>query len=213
MNFFVIADSRRCIGCFACQAACVENHRKVGLQAYPRLIVTITPDGAMPVQCRQCEDAPCAVVCPVKAIVVKDNSVQLNEGLCIGCKMCGLACPFGVIISGGTPVPTYGFNTGQYSYINTPYQSEPMHLREMNQQDVLSLLAWHIGQKKVAIKCDLCFFDDEGPACIRACPHKALSLIEGKIDDITGRVKRMKAIARVRRTGTLHTMSAHQGED
>jgi hydrogenase-4 component A len=197
MNWFVIADSRRCIGCFACQAACVENHRNVGLQAFPRLIVTNTPEGTMPVQCRQCEDSPCRIVCPVKAITLKDNSIQLNESLCIGCKMCGLACPFGVILSGGTPVPVYGFNTGQYSYVNTPYQSEPMHLREMNQQDVLSLLAWHIGQKKVAVKCDLCYFDEKGPACVRACPHKALSLIDVKTDEEAVRIERMKTPAGV----------------
>ena len=213
MNSFVIADPRRCIGCFACQAACVENHRRMGLQAYPRLIVTHTPDGTMPVQCRQCEDAPCRVVCPVKAIVIKDNSIQLNESLCIGCKMCGLVCPFGVILPGGTPVPIYGFNIGQYSYVNTPYQSEPMRLREMDQQDFISLLGWHVGQKKVAIKCDLCFFDEEGPACIRACPHKALSLVDEKMKGPAGRVDRMKAVARVRQTPVTRSASATEGED
>ncbi len=167
----------------------------------------------MPVQCRECEDAPCAVVCPVKAIVSKDGAIQLNEALCIGCKMCGLACPFGVIFPGGTPLPTYGFNIGQYSYINNPYQSESMHLREMNQQDVLSLLAWHVGQKNVAIKCDLCFFDPEGPACIRACPHKALSLIDEKTHENPGTVNRMKAVASVRQALTPQDISTQPGED
>jgi Fe-S-cluster-containing hydrogenase component 2 len=127
--------------------------------------------------------------------------------------MCGLACPFGVIISGGTPIPAYGFNTSQYSYINTPYQSEPMHLREMDQENVISLLVWHIGQKKVAIKCDLCFFDREGPACVRACPHRALSLIDGKIDDHSGRIKQMKTVARIRRDEIPQSKPANQGED
>jgi hydrogenase-4 component A len=213
VNRFVIADTRRCIGCFACQAACVENHRRVGLQAYPRLFVTNTPGGTMPVQCRQCEDPPCAVVCPVKAIVLKDKSVQLNETVCIGCKMCGLACPFGVILPGGTPVPTYAFSIGQYSYMNTPYQSEPMHLREMDQVDFLSLLSWHIGQKKVAVKCDLCFFDEEGPACVRACPHKALSLIDEKTHGDPDGVNRMKAVASVRQTLPQQGIYTQPGED
>jgi hydrogenase-4 component A len=213
MNCFVIADSRRCIGCFACQAACVENHRRVGFQAYPRLIVTNELDGTMPVQCRHCEDAPCAVVCPVKAIVLKDNSIQLNESLCIGCKMCGLACPFGVILPGGTPVPTLGFNIGQYSYVNTPYQSDPMHLREMNAQDFLSLLGWHIGQKKVAVKCDLCYFDEEGPACIRVCPHKALSLIEEETDENAERVSRIKEAASIKENGSSKAALSGRGED
>src|SRR5512136_2237893 len=213
MNSFVIADSRRCIGCFACQAACVENHRRVGLQAYPRLIVSYTPGGTMPVQCRQCEDAPCATVCPVKAIVIQLNTVQLNETVCIGCKMCGLACPFGVILPGGTPIPSYAFNSAQYSYVNNPYQAEPMHLREMDPENVLSLLSWHIGQKKVAVKCDLCFFDAEGPACVRACPHKALRLVDGKSNGDAGQVERLKAVARVRAEVTPAQVLMPRGED
>ena len=213
MNRFVLADSRRCIGCFACQGACVENHRKVGLQAYPRLMVTYTPDGTMPLQCRQCEDAPCGVVCPVKAIVSQNNSIRLNENLCIGCKMCGLACPFGVVLPGGTPIPSYGFNIGQYSYINTPYQSAPMHLREMDEQGFPSLLAWQVGQPKVAVKCDLCYFDQEGPACVRACPHKALSLIDDKTRDTSDRIPRIKAASDVRQTIGGRPAAAVQGED
>ncbi|HEX8992155.1 MAG TPA: 4Fe-4S dicluster domain-containing protein [Anaerolineales bacterium] len=213
MNCFVIADSRRCIGCYACQAACVENHRRVGLQAYPRLIVSYTAEGTMPVQCRQCEQAPCATVCPVKALVVRANTVQLNEGLCIGCKMCGLACPFGVILPAGTPIPAHGFNAGQYSYVNTPYQSEPMHLREMDPQNVLSLLAWNIGQKKVAVKCDLCYFDEQGPACVRACPHKALRLVDANDPKEAARVQQMKASPRVREELPSEAVFARQGDD
>ena len=168
MNGFVVADPRCCIGCFACQAACVETHRKVGLQAYPRLIVTHTPYGTMPLQCHPCDYAACVAVCPVRALTYKDNSVQLNETVCIGCKMCGLACPFGAIIPGGTPVPNFEFNGGQYMYVNTPYQSDPMYLREMDNQEHLSILAWSIGQKTVAIKCDKCFFNKDGPACVIA---------------------------------------------
>ena len=193
MNGFVVADSRRCIGCFACQAACVESHRRVGLQAYPRLIVTHTAYGTMPLQCHQCDYAPCVAVCPVRALTYKDNTVQLNETVCIGCKLCGLACPFGAIIPGGTPVPHLEFNAGQYMYLNTPYQSDPMYLREMDSQQGLSILAWSIGQKTVAIKCDKCFFSKDGPACIIACPHKALSLVDGQGDEAAAFARQIKA--------------------
>jgi hydrogenase-4 component A len=148
----------------------------------------------------------------VKAIVVRLNTVQLNETVCIGCKMCGLACPFGVILPGGTPIPSYGFNNGQYSYVNSPYQAEPMHLREMNQEDVLSLLSWQIGQKKVAVKCDLCFFDPAGPACVRACPHKALRLVDARSNAETRRVDKMKAVARVRDELASSPASVQRGE-
>lgn len=56
----------------------------------------------MPVQCRHCEDAPCLKVCPVQAISQVDGAVQLNEGLCIGCNLCAVACPFGAIGSSGS---------------------------------------------------------------------------------------------------------------
>ena len=92
--------------------------------------------------------------------------------------MCGLACPFGAIIPGGTPIPNLEFNPGQYLYINTPYQSGPMYLREIEMQERFSFLAWSIGQKTVAVKCDLCYFSEDGPACVIACPHKALSLVD-----------------------------------
>lgn len=167
----------------------------------------------MPVQCRQCEDAPCAVVCPVRAITFGDNSIRLNESLCIGCKMCGLACPFGVVLPGGTPLPSHGFNIGQYSYTSNPYQSEPMHLREMNHEELLSLLAWNLGQKKVAIKCDLCYFDEQGPACVRACPHKALSLIGSEAHPEASRVGEIKAIAKVRQALPRSAVPARHGDD
>lgn len=213
MNRFVIADSRRCVACFACQAACVENHLRMGLQAYPRLIVTYTPEGAMPLQCRQCDRPACMTVCPVKAINLRNGSVVLNETVCIGCKMCGLACPFGVILTGGTPVPVYGFNLGQYSYINDPYQSAPMRLRELDQPNFLSLLTWHIGQKKVAVKCDLCYFDAQGPACVRACPHKALSLTDPQGEDETARGWRIKTPAPVKEELTPDNLVQQEGGD
>ncbi len=195
MNRFVIADPRRCIGCYACIAGCVENHRQAGLQAYPRLYVTHTREGTMPIQCRQCEEPSCMAVCPVGCFSFKDRSVRLNESLCIGCKLCALACPFGAIIPGGTPVPALELNIGQYTYVNTPFQAEPMYLRELGLRERLSLLNWAIGQKTVAVKCDLCYFSADGPACVIACPHKALSLLDEDSGYSEEQLEQMKAAA------------------
>ena len=195
MNSFVIADPKRCIGCYACVAGCVESHHEAGLQAYPRLYIVHTlPAGTMPIQCRHCEEPACAAVCPVKAITCHDNSVALNESLCIGCKMCALACPFGAIIPGGTPIPKFEFNVGQYTYINVPDEVAPMYLREFAIYDRLSILNWNIGQKTVAVKCDLCYFNEDGPACIRACPHKTLSLVDEQTALPASFVEQIKAV-------------------
>jgi hydrogenase-4 component A len=177
-------------------AGCVESHQEVGLQAYPRLhVVRTQPAGTMPVQCRHCEEPACAAVCPVNAIICVGDSIQLNESLCIGCKMCALACPFGAIIPGGTPVPAFGFNVGQYAYLNTPYEPDSMYLREFATNDRLSLLSWGIGQKTVAVKCDLCYFREEGPTCVRVCPHNALSLAGGAADRSPELIERVRAVA------------------
>ena len=105
MNRFVIADSTLCIGCHTCEAACSETHRQHGLQSMPRLRVMLNEKESAPQLCHHCEDAPCAVVCPVNAITRVDGAVQLNESLCVSCKLCGIACPFGAIeFSGSRPL-------------------------------------------------------------------------------------------------------------
>jgi hydrogenase-4 component A len=110
--------------------------------------------------------------------------------------MCAIACPFGAIIPGGTPTPKIDFNVGQYTYVNTPYQADPMYLREFAVQERLSLLNWNIGQKTVAVKCDLCYFREEGPACVIACPHKALSLMGERTDEPQTFVEKAKTVAK-----------------
>ncbi|HCA1155208.1 TPA: 4Fe-4S binding protein, partial [Klebsiella oxytoca] len=105
MNRFVIADSTVCIGCRTCEAACAETHRQQGLQAMPRLRLMRNEKESAPQMCHHCEDAPCAAVCPVNAINRVDGAVQLNESLCVSCKLCGIACPFGAIeFSGSRPL-------------------------------------------------------------------------------------------------------------
>lgn len=175
-NRFVIANPDRCLGCYTCMAACAVNHHKEGLQAYPRLFVTYSQTGTMPVQCHHCEDAPCALICPVKAIEIKDQMVKLNEGLCIGCKMCALACPFGAVTIYGAPPPSV--------------EEEPVRL-------LPPLLAWIAGQKTIGIKCDLCHFSERGPECVQVCPTKALRLIEGEEIERWSKFKRIGAVPSV----------------
>ena len=70
----------------------------------------VIDDVTVPILCRHCDDSPCATVCPVHAITHINDTIQLNESLCIGCKLCGIACPFGAITQhGSAPIdaPTY----------------------------------------------------------------------------------------------------------
>lgn len=179
MNRFVIADPEKCIGCYTCEAGCVNVHEKAGLAAYPRLQVTHTALGTMPLQCRNCDDAPCEKVCPVKAITFENRSVQLNESVCIGCKMCALACPFGAITPYGE-VPK-GADDGTYgTYPEPAAYPEPTPLLTSPDEQMHPILAWAVGQRSVAVKCDLCHFRPEGPECIRVCPTKALHFADSE---------------------------------
>lgn len=159
MNRFVIAEPKHCIGCNTCMAACTAVHRTEGRQSHPRLTVVKTMDGSAPVVCRHCEDAPCARVCPVNAIVHGADSIILDEKTCVGCKMCALACPFGAITPSGTGIDgVAGISTNTRT---TPASLSPV-------------LAWAPGVRSVAVKCDLCAFLPDGPTCVRICPTKAL---------------------------------------
>ena len=94
---FVIADSKRCIGCATCMAACFKSAYERGKLSRARLSVLREASGVMPTQCRQCDDGPCANVCPTGALRFNDNCIELHEEICIGCKMCTIACPYGAI--------------------------------------------------------------------------------------------------------------------
>lgn len=164
MNRFVIADPSLCIGCNTCMAACSQTHIQQGLQAEPRLKVMRTEQESAPQMCHQCEDAPCAAVCPVGAIRRENDAIVLNESLCIGCKLCAIACPFGAVtLSGSRPVD-----------IPDDVATDKAPLPERETRPVSPLLDWHKGIRSVAVKCDLCAFSEQGPACIATCPTGAI---------------------------------------
>ncbi|XBS70715.1 4Fe-4S dicluster domain-containing protein [Acerihabitans sp. KWT182] len=171
MNRFVIAEPQRCIGCNTCMAACAQVHKAVGLQSHPRLTVTRTDEQTAPLLCRHCEDAPCARVCPVNAITHGPDCILLNESLCIGCKLCALACPFGAITpSGSKPVnmpAMFEHFIPSQQMADVPESPANMH----------PLLSWNAGIRSVAVKCDLCDFHPDGPQCVRVCPTDALILV------------------------------------
>jgi formate hydrogenlyase subunit 2 len=117
--------------------------------------------------CHQCEDAPCAKVCPVNAIRHQDGAIVLNESLCVSCKLCGIACPFGAIgFSGSLPLAIpVGCQTSKALPAPPPLPS------------VSAFLDCQPGVRAVAVKCDLCAFSPDGPACIRTCPTNAIRLV------------------------------------
>ncbi|WP_342324085.1 formate-dependent uric acid utilization protein AegA [Kosakonia sp. BYX6] len=109
MNRFIMANSQQCIGCHACEVACVmahNNEQHVLSQAHfhPRITVIKHQQQRSAVTCHHCEAAPCARSCPNGAISRVDDAVQVNQHKCIGCKSCVVACPFGTMQVLVTPV-------------------------------------------------------------------------------------------------------------
>lgn len=103
--YYIHHDQKRCIGCQACEVHCkMENDVPVG----PRLnlIVPVGPKkvGTVPrinfvyMPCFHCEKPWCVASCPTGAMQkrAKDGIVFVEQSLCIGCKSCVTACPWGV---------------------------------------------------------------------------------------------------------------------
>nr|WP_320132896.1 4Fe-4S dicluster domain-containing protein [uncultured Holophaga sp.] len=102
MNQFVVADHRKCIGCRTCEVACTLAHGPALAELSegnfaPRLQVVRTARVTVPIQCRQCEDAPCLKACGVSALLRRNGLIEPVAGRCIGCKACLMACPYGAI--------------------------------------------------------------------------------------------------------------------
>ena len=102
MNKFIAVDAHECIGCHACEIACAVAHNQQNWPEsiaafHPRIEVISRQQHHVAVTCHHCNNAPCVTSCPVGALTYRNDQVHLNEALCIGCKNCVLACPFGVI--------------------------------------------------------------------------------------------------------------------
>ncbi len=90
----IVINVDLCIGCAACGAAChVGHHDQTNL-----VPGRVADTAKLPVHCRHCEAPSSALACPRGALDQDQYGfVRRSELLCVGCKSCSLACPFGVI--------------------------------------------------------------------------------------------------------------------
>jgi carbon-monoxide dehydrogenase iron sulfur subunit len=104
----IYRDVIKCVGCRSCEISCSVAHseskelaKAVYETSVPKYRVWLEDiEGfSVPLQCRQCEAAPCVQVCPTKAITRKklEEPVVIASELCVGCSSCVTVCPWGVI--------------------------------------------------------------------------------------------------------------------
>ena len=91
----------KCTGCRLCEIVCSVFHDGVSNPARSRIkVIKWESEGLyIPMSCQQCQDAPCMIICPVKAISrdEKLSRVMVNQDKCIGCRSCVTVCPFGAM--------------------------------------------------------------------------------------------------------------------
>jgi len=133
----VLVDFTRCIGCRTCEAACNKEHglpepelpfddfsvfdqtfhegtqkRRTSDKAYTVVNRYETKGGPVyrKIQCNHCNEPACLTSCFVNAYTkTKEGAVIYNEDVCVGCRMCMVACPF--------RIPAYSYHSALYPQI------------------------------------------------------------------------------------------------
>ena len=102
--YYLFQDTKTCIGCRSCEIAC-KSRKRLPEGPRPCQIVTIGPTliedlpraCSVLMPCFHCENPWCVAVCPTGAMQkrAKDGIVFVDPDLCVGCKLCMSACPWG----------------------------------------------------------------------------------------------------------------------
>ncbi len=144
----IFIDADKCDGCKNCVLACMNSHRKDGVEDIYTLDLSDADNESRcfilhgadksykPLFCRHCDEPKCVASC-MSGAMSKDPETGLvtyDGEKCGACFMCVMNCPFGL--------------------------PRPDRLREK------------------VIKCDFCEKRAEGPACVKACPKEAISVEE-----------------------------------
>ncbi|PLX32038.1 MAG: 4Fe-4S ferredoxin [Ignavibacteria bacterium] len=134
MSHAILVDLTECVGCGACRDACQQVHKfpeientKLDAQNFTTLRLCEDAEEGTETyvrqMCQHCQDPACASVCLVGAIEkTADGAVTWDEGKCIGCRYCMLACPF--------DIPKYEWESGNPKVRKCTMCHQERHLAE-----------------------------------------------------------------------------------
>lgn len=168
----MVLDLRKCVGCNACTVACkAENKTPPGVTYHVVIVEEIgrypnVTSRFLPRPCMQCEHPPCTRVCPVNATYRRpDGVVAIDYDVCIGCRYCLAACPYGA-----RAFDFGNFYTADITPVMSPYELVPSY--EYGREWKRDPSQRHTSPIGNARKCMFCLHRLEKgmlPACITTC--------------------------------------------
>jgi molybdopterin-containing oxidoreductase family iron-sulfur binding subunit len=197
VQYGMVIDLERCDGCLFCIDACrTENGLADGV-LWPYVFSYQEPDDDrtqfLVRTCQQCTNAPCIKVCPTTARHRRpsDGLVLTDYDVCIGCRYCEVACPYGV---------NY-FQWGDPAAYGGSFQGE--------RRDARGISVAGAPPRGVMGKCNFCPQHQDDPAgrgttaCAQACPMDAIHV--GDMNDPASAPNRYLAARREESGGRLPT--------
>ena len=102
----VYVNEEWCLGCHLCEYYCAfANSDQTdmvkalkGKKIRSRIRIEENDSISFAVSCRHCENPLCYKSCISGALSYEDGVVRVDDGKCVGCYTCVLACPYGALV-------------------------------------------------------------------------------------------------------------------
>jgi Fe-S-cluster-containing dehydrogenase component len=179
----MLYDTTRCIGCKTCVVACKQANERatepgpfkdkiydapLDLDANTKNVIKLYKEGSyesfVKAQCMHCVDPACAAACMLRSLHKNETTgvVEYDSTLCVGCRYCQVACPFGV---------------PKFEFANSAPRIVKCELCRHRVKDAASVVDGFTRYPK-----------GQGPACCEVCPREAV--IYGTREELLAEAKR-----------------------